>query len=131
MSDELKTQQVQAIAQGKALFNQGLVKETIAYYEGILASTNDNEALLSDKAFKCRLQVDFARKLLEIELFEKAQVTLEQAESDLGEIDRQNEKQTVAFWKVRYALGKLQFRSLYQQKALETFQALVEFCNQL
>ena len=114
MSDELKTQQAQAIAQGKTLFNRGLIKETIAYYEGILASTSDNEALLSNKGFKCRLQVDFARKLLEIELFEKAQVILEQAESDLGEIDHHNEQQTVAFWKVRYALGKLQFRSLYQ-----------------
>ena len=113
MSDELKTLQVQSIAQGKTLFNRGLVKETIEYYEGVLTRTNDNEAMNSDKAFKCRLQVEIARKLIEVELFEKAQVTLEQAESDLGEIDHNNEQQTVAFWKVRYALGKLQFRSLY------------------
>ena len=73
MSNELKNQQVHTLAQGKALFNQGLVKETIAYYEGLFHGKNgSNEILFSDKIFKCRLQVDYARKLLEVELFQKA-----------------------------------------------------------
>ena len=60
------------------------------------------------------MQVDFSRKLIELELFQKAEALLEEAEQDLGDIDMADEGQTVAFWKIRYSLGKLQFRSMYQ-----------------
>ena len=68
------------------------------------------------------IQVELARKLIEVELFPKAASVLAKAEADLGEVGQDSETAiSVAFWKIRYALGKLQFRSMYQQKALESF----------
>ena len=88
MTEGLKTAREQAIAQGKAKFNLGLVSETIEFYESLLAA---NDQLVSDKNFKARLSVDFARKLIELELYPKALSVLEQAQNELGQIDEHDE----------------------------------------
>lgn len=76
----------------------------IEFYDSLLASDDE---LVTDKVFKARLQVDYARKLMEIELFPKALALLEKAESDLGDFNHTEEDKSVAFWRIRYTLGKL------------------------
>ena len=100
----------ETLASGKRKYNKGLIDQAIEHYEEAL----QDDDLISDMIFKARLQVDFSRKLIELELFQKAQDLLEEAEQELGEIDMTDEGQTVAFWKIRYSLGKLYFRSMYQ-----------------
>ena len=58
----------ETLASAKRKFNKGLINLTIEHYEEALQDSD----LTSDKIFKARLQVDFSRKLIELELFQKA-----------------------------------------------------------
>jgi len=111
MRQNLKNKKAKVVAEGKRLTNEGLISEALAYYETEL--TNE-ELITDDKTYKARLQVELARRLIDLELFSRAETLLAQAESELGD-DKGDEAQSVAFWKIRFALGKLQFRSMNLQ----------------
>lgn len=99
--------------EGKRKFNQGLVSESIDFLENLLAKKDD--PVIANKASKAMIEVELARKLIEVELFPKAESVLTKAATDIGEVGQSSETDiAIAFWKIRYTLGKLQFRSMYQ-----------------
>ena len=109
------------LEKGKQKFRAGQILDSFEYYEGVLAADNE-EPVLANVASRAIIQADYARKLTEIELFPQAEQELMQAGELLGEIESNDVEKNIAFWKVKYAYGKLMFRSMYQQRALETFE---------
>ena len=67
-------------AEGKRLFDAGLVTEMVNHFDQAVKREQNN-------LVKARLQVVYARKLIEVEEFLKATSILNDAETSLGEID--------------------------------------------
>ena len=71
----MQEEQRQVLAEAKRLFALGQVIESLAFYEAELAKLNREDK--NTAVFKARLSVDFARKLIELELFPRAFTLLE------------------------------------------------------
>ena len=110
---------------GLSKYKKGKVKEAIQHFEDAL----DNDTYTSDNITNALISVNFAKILIEVEHFAKADEVLEAAESILSE--GETEAQDIAFWQIRYLQAKLYKAEMRGQKALETLQLLSFFLMSL
>ena len=68
------------------MFKAGLILDTFEHYEGLMR--DEQNAVNNIKSAKALLMADYAQKLIEVELFPKAEEVLRNAGQALGEIDR-------------------------------------------
>ena len=112
--DEAKARVNVILDMGLSKYKKGKVKEAIQHFEDAL----ENDTFTADNITNALISVNFAKILIEVELFGKADKVLDEAESVLSE--GETEAQDIAFFQIRYLQAKLFKAEMRFQKALET-----------
>jgi len=97
-----------------AEYYNGEINKSFASFDSLInkASTTKDKVLIS---------VKYAKKLIETEFFTKAETVLNQAKEMA--VKSEESSKSLLRWKVEYVFGKLHVKTMYFQKAYETYYA--------